>query len=129
MKKSKASRPVTASTAVPGSCGWRLPSGDGRAIHQSTPSAAWQPFQTDAKISHLAQKVKAHGFASPSFDGFALSRMKGVAIQARQKRLAPKSSPKLTASFAYRNLRHNRPRCNRKPTDSRTWALKRSILS
>jgi hypothetical protein len=31
--------------------------------------------------------VKAHGFASPSFDGFALSRMKGVAIQARQSDL------------------------------------------
>ena len=34
------------------------------------------------ELTHPAQKVKAHSFASPSFDGYALSRKKGVAIQA-----------------------------------------------
>jgi len=47
-----------------------------------------------------AQKVKAHRFASPSFDGFALSRMKGVAIQAMTFRLAPRLPPKPATSFA-----------------------------
>ena len=58
-------------------------SGDGRAFRRSIPSAAWQPSSYGCN-AHPAQKVKAHGFASPSFDGFALSRMKGVAIQARR---------------------------------------------
>jgi hypothetical protein len=47
-----------------------------------------------------AQGFKAHGFASPLFSGFALSRMKGVAIQARRAGLPPKPPQKLAASFA-----------------------------
>jgi hypothetical protein len=54
--------------------------GDGRALRLPIPSAAWQP---------PAARLKAHGFAPPSFDEFALSRMKGVAIRARHGDLPP----------------------------------------
>src|SRR5262245_21990282 len=46
---------------------------------------------------HLSQTtgpaVKAHGFASPSFDGFALSRMKGVFDPGKTQELAPMNLP------------------------------------
>src|SRR5436309_1952033 len=96
--------------AVPGSYGWRLTSGDGQVVLPVYPFGSLATFPNGCERWHAipigmachefsqpAQKVKAHGFASPSFDGYALSGMKGVAIQARQKRLAPKPPPNLTA--------------------------------
>lgn len=43
------------------------------------PFGSLATFPNESEVHpHTAQKVKAHSFASPSFDGFALSRMKGV---------------------------------------------------
>src|SRR5260370_19693989 len=67
-------------------------SGDGRVFHLPIPSAAWRP---------PASRPKAHGFASPSFDGFALSRMKGVVGSERDTEACPRKPPQnLAASFA-----------------------------
>jgi hypothetical protein len=52
----------------------------------------------------LAQRFKAHGFASPSFDEFALSRMKGVAIQAKTRRLASKAATKTDDFVCYATI-------------------------
>ena len=47
---------------------------------------------------------KAHSFASPSFGGFALSRMKGVAVRARTARLAPDNAAKTGTIVCYATL-------------------------
>ena len=54
--------------------------GDGRALRLPILSAAWRPS---------AAWPKAHSFASPSLDGFALSRKKGVGNPSLTTRLAP----------------------------------------
>src|SRR5205814_2287511 len=46
-------------------------------------------LRRERQTGNPAQKVKAHRFASHLFRWFALSRMKGVAIQAMTFRLAP----------------------------------------
>jgi hypothetical protein len=69
--------------------------GDGRALHLPIPSAAWRP---------PACWLKAHGFASPPFGEFALSRMKGVVDPGQTRRPAPTLPPKLTTSFACSTL-------------------------
>src|SRR5262245_35548925 len=110
-KASEASRPVTA---------WQSPNGPWitsrhptlwKSGHPGTDGLFASPplrqpgnhEPTDAP--HPPQGFKAHGFASPLFSGFALSRMKGVAIQARREDLPPKPPQKLTASFACTNSR------------------------
>ena len=72
--------------------------GDGRALRQPTPSATWQP-RTQRTLRARPRGFKAHGFASPLFSGFALSRMKGVAIQARRVCLPPKPPQNLATSL------------------------------
>jgi hypothetical protein len=58
-------------------CAWGVTPGDGRVLSRSTPSAARRPWSHGCN-KQPAQRTKAHGFASPSLDGYALSRMKGV---------------------------------------------------
>jgi hypothetical protein len=67
-------------------------SGDGRVFGRSTPSAAELPVQCLLRLA--TGMAKAHRFASPSFDGFALSRMKGVFDPGEGVRLASKFAAK-----------------------------------
>src|SRR5262249_53917562 len=71
--------------------------GDGRALHLPIPSAAWRPtFAAELLPSQEAVSSAgwAHGFAPPSRDGFALSRMKGVMIRAGREGLPPEAATK-----------------------------------
>ena len=99
---SKASPPVTAQGRSLDHSGIRTSGsrtpGDGRALRQPTPSATWQP-RTQRTLRARPRGFKAHGFASPLFSGFALSRMKGVAIQARRESLPPKPPQNLATSL------------------------------
>src|SRR6266511_2074338 len=70
---------------------WAAPLGDGRALHSPIPSATWQPPGVSRE---------AHGFASPPYGRFALSRRPSVGIRAGQPNLPPKPTPKLPAPFA-----------------------------
>ena len=49
-------------------------------------------------------RSKAHGFASSPFDEFALSRMKGVAIQARREDLPPDEATKTGTPGCFETL-------------------------
>jgi hypothetical protein len=55
-----------------------------------------QPFGSPAatRDRHFDRPAKARGFAPPAFADFALSRMKGVVIQARRRGLPPKVATK-----------------------------------
>jgi hypothetical protein len=66
--------------------------GDGRVF---TPA---HPFGNQAATNPL--RSKAHGFASPPFGGFALSRMKGVFDPSAMRKLAPGVAIKLATPFA-----------------------------
>ncbi len=70
-----------------------------------TGSSPVHPFGSLATISPqtkkcLAQWPKAHSFAPPLFNGFALSRMKGVTTQAGRRSPPPGWPPKLATLFA-----------------------------
>jgi hypothetical protein len=76
----------------------------GAATRGRTGSSPAHPFGNLATIvprtlGRSAQGAMAHGFASPPHGGFALSRMKGVAIQARREGLPPKPPQYLAASL------------------------------
>jgi hypothetical protein len=75
------------------SLAWRAStSGDGRVFRRLSLRQRGNLSSRERKTA--SREVKAHRFASPSFDGYALSRMKGVSIQAKAIRLASKIAAK-----------------------------------
>jgi hypothetical protein len=82
-EKSRASLEVTGGP-VPGSTASEFPPVRYRVLARGrTGSSPAHPFGSLATSSG----TEAHGFAPPPYDGFALSRMKGVVIRARHQGL------------------------------------------
>src|SRR5262249_25408904 len=85
-------------------------------VRGRTGSSPAHPFGSLAATDlAFAGRSKAHSFASPSFDGFALSRMKGVGDPGGTSRLATAPTTKTGEIVRYWNLericREGKSRC------------------